>query len=192
MSRAFRLPTYTDLYYSDPATLGNPNLRPESAWSFEAGADWAPSSRVSATVTIFHRRDHDVIDYIRTDPSQRFQATNIQNLQFTGVETSLSFRLPHYQQLELGYTAIHGNQKLLPLVTSRYVLNYPSNNASVGWTGAWRDILVARARMAVIQRFQSDSYPLLEFSAARSSGAIRPYVQMLNIAIPAMKRFRLS
>jgi iron complex outermembrane receptor protein len=182
VSRAFRLPTYTDLYYSDPATLGNPNLRPESAWSFEAGADWAPSSHVSAAVTLFHRRDRDVIDYIRTDPSQRFQATNIQNLQFTGVETSLSFRLPHYQQLELGYTAIHGNQKLLPQVTSRYVLNYPSNNASLGWTGAWRDILVARARLAVIQRFQSDSYPLLEFSAARSSGAIRPYFQMLNIS----------
>ncbi|MGD0832656.1 MAG: TonB-dependent receptor, partial [Terracidiphilus sp.] len=41
----FRLPTYTDLYYSDPATIGNPNLRPESAWSGEAGADWIASSR---------------------------------------------------------------------------------------------------------------------------------------------------
>jgi outer membrane cobalamin receptor len=181
-SRAFRLPTYTDLYYSDPATLGNPNLRPESAWSFEAGVDWMPSGRVSAAVTVFRRRDRDVIDYIRTDPTQRFQATNIQNLQFTGVETSLRLQLPRYQQLELGYTVIHGNQNLLPQVTSRYVLNYPSNNASLGWSGAWRDILVARARLAVVQRFRSDSYPLLEFSAARSSGAIRPYFQMLNMS----------
>ena len=36
-SRAFRLPTYTDLYYSDPANRGNPLLKPESAWSFEGG-----------------------------------------------------------------------------------------------------------------------------------------------------------
>ena len=35
----FRIPTYTDLYYSDPSTLGNPNLKPESAWSGDAGAD---------------------------------------------------------------------------------------------------------------------------------------------------------
>ncbi len=182
VSRAFRLPTYTDLYYSDPATLGNPNLRPESAWSFEAGADWAPSSRVSAAVTVFHRRDQDIIDYIRTDPSQRFQATNIENLQFTGVETSLRFRLPHDQQADVAYTAIHGNQVVLPQVTSRYALNYLSNNASLGWTGAWRDILVARARLGVLQRFRQDAYPLLEFSAARSSGAIRPYFQMLNIS----------
>ena len=36
----FRLPTYTDLYYSDPVTIGNPNLKPESSWSGEGGADW--------------------------------------------------------------------------------------------------------------------------------------------------------
>ena len=35
----FRIPTYTDLYYTDPATVGNPNLKPESAWSGEGGVD---------------------------------------------------------------------------------------------------------------------------------------------------------
>ena len=38
-SRAFRLPSYTDLYYHDPANIGSPNLRPERAWSYEGGAD---------------------------------------------------------------------------------------------------------------------------------------------------------
>jgi outer membrane cobalamin receptor len=41
----FRLPTYTDLYYSDPTTLGNPNLKPESAWSGDAGVDWYANAR---------------------------------------------------------------------------------------------------------------------------------------------------
>lgn len=47
VSRAFRLPTYTDLYYSDPANLGNPLLKPESAWSFEGGPEWNPGGKVS-------------------------------------------------------------------------------------------------------------------------------------------------
>ncbi len=38
-SRAFRLPTYTELYYSAPGTIGNAGLRPESAASYEAGLD---------------------------------------------------------------------------------------------------------------------------------------------------------
>ncbi len=51
VSRAFRIPTYTDLYYSDPANVGNPNLRPESAWSYEGGFDWNSGGRVSVSAT---------------------------------------------------------------------------------------------------------------------------------------------
>ena len=40
VGRAFRLPTYTDLYYSDPATVGNPGLQPETAWSYDGGVEW--------------------------------------------------------------------------------------------------------------------------------------------------------
>ena len=101
-------------------------------------------------------------------------------MQFTGVEASLRVRLPRYQQLDIGYTGIHGNQDLLPEVTSRYVLNYPRHQAIVGWTGTWRDALVGRTRIGVMQRFRRDAYGLVEFSVARSSGAVRPYFQMLN------------
>jgi len=41
-SRAFQLPTYTDLYYHDPANAGNPNLLPETAWSYEGGVALGP------------------------------------------------------------------------------------------------------------------------------------------------------
>ncbi|MEM1137664.1 MAG: TonB-dependent receptor, partial [Bacteroidota bacterium] len=37
IGRSFRIPTYTDLYYTDPANLGNPELNPESALSYETG-----------------------------------------------------------------------------------------------------------------------------------------------------------
>ena len=36
VSRAFRPPSDTDLYYQDPDNLGNPYLRPESAWDYDA------------------------------------------------------------------------------------------------------------------------------------------------------------
>lgn len=42
----FRIPTYIDLYYSDPTTLGNPRLKPESAWNFESGVDWYPAPHI--------------------------------------------------------------------------------------------------------------------------------------------------
>ena len=91
----FRLPTYTDLYYSDPATIGNPNLKPESAWSGEAGADWTPFSRFSLSATGFYNRQHDTIDYVRAAslPNSLLPAwcivntwcaTNLSGLHFAG------------------------------------------------------------------------------------------------------------
>ena len=49
IGHGFRIPTYLDLYYSDPSTLGNPNLKPESAWNFDAGVSWFPKPQVAAT-----------------------------------------------------------------------------------------------------------------------------------------------
>src|ERR1035437_9047367 len=58
----FRLPTYVDLNYSDPATLGNPNLKPETSWSFEGGADWTPANRhLTLSVTGFRLNQTNVI-----------------------------------------------------------------------------------------------------------------------------------
>ena len=51
VNRAFRLPNYTDLYYHDPANIGNPNLRPEHAMNYEGGLDFYPADRWRSSVT---------------------------------------------------------------------------------------------------------------------------------------------
>ena len=38
-ARAFRVPTFTERYYSDPANLARAEVGPESAWAEEGGAD---------------------------------------------------------------------------------------------------------------------------------------------------------
>jgi outer membrane receptor protein involved in Fe transport len=181
-SRGFRLPTYTDLYYSDPSTIGNPLLKPESAWSFDAGADWTPAQRVSAGLTFFQRWDSDVIDYVQAAPGQPYQATNVQRLHFTGVEAQAQLHLPHEQHIQLAYTFLHGNQQPLPGEVSRYVFNYPSHAGIFGWTGAWRDFLVARTRVGVTQRFEQEAYPVWDLAIARQAGVIRPYLQLTNLS----------
>jgi outer membrane cobalamin receptor len=98
----FRLPTYTDLYYSDPTTLGNPNLKPESAWSGDAGADWYANAKMAASLTVFYSQQHDAIDYVRANASQRWEATNLVGLRFTGLEGSLNWQATKSQTVKLG------------------------------------------------------------------------------------------
>lgn len=181
VSHGFRLPTYTDLYYHDPANAGNPNLVPESAWNYEGGAEFNFGQHI-ASLTVFHRRDHNLIDYVRDNTSSPWQATNIQNLQFTGVEASVRFRLTSAQRIDVAYSGITGAQQSLGAQQSKYVFNYPVNSASVTWMGKLHGQVTTRLRTGVVQRYKADAYPLVELSASREFRYLRPYLQLTNAA----------
>ena len=76
----FRIPTYTDLYYSDPSTLGNPNLKPESAWSGDGGADWTPSAKLTLSVTGFYSQQHDTIDYVTLGDCSQSESSRVMRI----------------------------------------------------------------------------------------------------------------
>jgi iron complex outermembrane receptor protein len=175
-SRAFRVPGYTDLYYHDPANLGNPNLRPERAWTYEGGLEWAPSSRVRGDVTVFHRRERDGIDYYRTGPTDIWRALNITNLDFTGVETDL-----HYRSLDFRYTGLHGTQDTIPVGYTKYTFNYPTHSGVVSWQSTLRGGLLARTRIGVLDRRERDPYAIWDLYAARARGRVHPFVQVSNV-----------
>ena len=180
-SRAFRLPTYTDLYYSDPANQGDPNLKPETAWSYEGGLLWDHGGRYKAEITVFDRREKNDIDYVRSSPTQKWQAANIQSLNFTGVETSLQVRLPRRQLLEFAYTGLHGAQNALNGLQSEYVFNYPIDDGMISWQGTLPGQFVARSRVGVIYRFARDPYALWDLAVAREFNHVSAHLGLSNL-----------
>lgn len=188
-SHAFRLPTYTELYYRDPATAGNPDLRPESAWSYESGVDWHATDRLASSVTVFHRRERDDIDYVRYSAAEKWRAMNMQRLNFTGVEAAVRLRLVRNQQVQLAYTGIRGVQESLALV-SRYTGTYPTHSGVLSWQGSLPGNFVARTRVGVVDRKWENTYALWDFAASRQFGAITPYVQLSNLADASYQEIR--
>lgn len=182
VSRAFRLPNYTDLYYHDPANLGSPGLRPESSWNYEAGLDWRPAVRVRVETTVFERRDRDLIDYVKFSAQDVFRASNFQRLNFTGVEAMLNVRTAGAQMITAGYTGLRGDRIDTPGAISKYVFNYPVHSGVVSWTGQLGGQIAARARLAVVDRVQRDPYALIDTALARSRGRVRPFLQLSNLS----------
>jgi iron complex outermembrane receptor protein len=180
-SRAFRVPSYTDLYYHDPANLGSPFLRPERAWSYEGGADFHLSQSATASATIFQRRERDGIDYVRSSPAEIWRATNYQKLDFTGVETSVRWTPRRGQRFDFRYTGLRGAQDALPGLMSKYVFNYPTHSGVAAWTGSFGGVL-ARTRVGVLDRRARDPYALWDVSAAWSKGRVRPFLQFANLS----------
>jgi iron complex outermembrane receptor protein len=178
----FRLPTYTDLYYSDPTTVGNPNLQPESAWNYEGGVTWSPRPQLELSATAFTSPQHNSIDYTRVNVADLWHATNLANFRYTGVETAFDWRPARGGSVRLGYTFVSGVQSALNGLQSEYVFNFPVNNASVEWIAPLpRYGLQARTRLGVVQRFERTAYAVADASLTRPVGRIQPYVQITNL-----------
>ncbi len=181
-SRAFRLPTYTDLYYSDPANIGNPLLRPETAWSFEGGPEWNHKGVVSLQSTFFRRQDHNDIDYIRSSPSDPWRAANVQRVTFDGIETALALTTAnHSETLRVGYTILQASQQLFPGM-SKYVFNYPYHQAAFTWSSQFLGQMSLLSRLGVVQRAGTAPYAVWDLAASRSKGGFRPFIQLYNLS----------
>jgi iron complex outermembrane recepter protein len=180
-SRAFRVPSYTDLYYQDPGNLGNPNLRPERAWTYEGGAEWTPVANVHGEVTVFQRRERDGIDYYRSSPTDLWHALNIDNLSFTGVESSVRWSPVRAQTLDFRYTWLLGEQDTISFGASKYSFNYPSNSAVVAWQAALPAGVLFRTRLGVLDRRSSSPYALWDVRVASSHGRLHPFLGVSNL-----------
>jgi iron complex outermembrane receptor protein len=181
-SRAFRIPSFTDLYYHDPANLGSPDLRPEKAWSLETGLEWNAGEGVRGDVTVFQRRERDGIDYVRRSPTDLWRAANIQRLRMTGLEANVRARVAREAFVDFGYTALHGVGEALGGLFSRYVFNYPSHTGVVSWHGSPGAGLLVRTRLGVTQRLARDPYPVWDVGLAWSGPRLRPFVQCSNLS----------
>jgi iron complex outermembrane receptor protein len=196
----FRLPTYVDLYYADPATRGNPYLKPESSWSYEGGLDWNPArtpanGRFTVTAVGFRLNETNAIDYSKQQlatpaltAAELWQAVNVPTLNITGAEAGLRIRLGSSQILQLSYTAAH-SANLPPNYISEYAFNYAAQNAIFAWTGqlgqllgAWGNQITAHTQVNIVQKTTHTAYPLWDFSLARNTGRIRPYLRLLNLS----------
>ncbi len=178
----FRIPTYTDLYYSDPTTVGNANLKPESAWTGDGGIDWAPSTRITLSVTGFYSRQHNAIDYVRPDPSQKWQAVNLSGLHFTGVDSTFTWLPTQSQTVRIAWTALHGAQGALNGLQSKYVFNYPVQNIHADWSINFRHAFAITNAVQLAQRYQQTVYPVWNIAITHDSGRIRPYLRLTNLS----------
>jgi outer membrane receptor protein involved in Fe transport len=195
----FRIPTYTDLYYSDPSTLGNPKLKAESAWSGDIGADWIPSTKVSLSVTGFYSQQHDTIDYVRSatvpnpylPPScmldgeqvaNTWCADNLNGLHFAGLESKLTWIPKKGQAVRIAWTGLHGAQSALHGLESEYVFNYPVENIHASWTWAMGRNFALTNAVELAQRYQQTVYPVWNATLTHDHGWLRPYVRATNLS----------
>ena len=91
LNRSYRIPTYTELYYRDPTTIGNAALQPEYALSGEIGGGLMIGS-LDVRLSAFMRDGRSLIDYVERDTGVIYVADNIESVNIRGIEAV--FTLP--------------------------------------------------------------------------------------------------
>ena len=122
IGKTYRIPTYTDLYYSDRTTIGNENLNPESATSTELGFKY-DTSNLKIRGALFNREAKNIIDYVKENENDLWSAVNIGSLKTTGFELDFRYNFKNQNYFNLGYTNIKDNNYVSNINFSKYSLN---------------------------------------------------------------------
>ena len=160
--------------------MGNPALRPESAWTYETGVDWVPSARLRGDLTLFERRERDGIDYYRTSDTDIWRALNIQNLNFKGWEASLRWTPSLTNTFDLSFTQLRGTQDTIAAGFTKYTFNYPTASGVFGWQITPRGNFVLRTRVGAIERLARSPYALWDMYVGLPRHKVHPYLQVSN------------
>ena len=127
VGRSFRVPTYTELYYDSPANKGNPDLKPEEAWTCELGLKLR-ERQLRLDFAIFRREGSNLIDWARPDANTYWEARNITRMNTSGLELNFCFNhIKHrcfpFKQVKIDYTFLKSDKEIKNF-ESGYVLDY--------------------------------------------------------------------
>jgi iron complex outermembrane receptor protein len=123
VARAFRVPTFTERYYSDPANQAREDIGPETAWAEEAGADVLIGGGWLLQSSVFARQDSDVIDWLRPTVADKWQTYNVRDVSTVGFEVGIQRTLGSAAFIHAQYTALDVDADTVDQL-SKYVLDY--------------------------------------------------------------------
>ena len=162
----YRIPTFTDLYYSDPTTLGNENLKPEEALTEEIGMRWNVNDwQLSAAA--FLRQAANLIDYVRPTEEGRFEATNIREVNTHGVELEAKTQFTigkQPQRLQIGYVYLNDDVKAININASRYTINSLRHHFTFNYASNITKNLTGNVAFKHAQRPLQESYQVLDLN----------------------------
>ncbi|MEZ4946388.1 MAG: TonB-dependent receptor [Cyclobacteriaceae bacterium] len=185
----YRVPSFTDLYYSDPANVGNADLEPEKAVAYELGLKLIGIRGIVSHVSYFTRQGKNTIDWTRNADTDPWQAGNISQVNMDGVEMNISF-LPSafsgpkglFQKLDVNYTYI-GKVSVSSgdALFSRYALENLKHQFSAGISLNYSKWLQQSIYFRYADRVTMDDYTVVDSRISAKKDQIGLFMDVTNI-----------
>ena len=165
----YRIPTYTDLFYSSPTTLGNENLKLEKALTKEIGLKYLKDD-FNFNFSLYQRDASDIIDYVRNNESDPWQANNIREINTNGFELNMGYKFYlgsfRMQTINIGYSNIDDELLETDFAFSRYALNSLKNQITGTYTFEINEKIYSTVTYKNAERSNMEKYTVIDFRSS--------------------------
>ena len=163
----YRIPTYTDLFYSSPTTLGNENLKLEKALTSELGIKYRKEN-FNLNMSLYRRDASDIIDYVRNNETNPWQASNIREIRTNGFELNMGYKfylaafLKH--RINIGFSNINDDILETNFAFSRYALNSLKNQVTATYMFEVNEKISSTLAYKNAERTDEEKYTVIDFT----------------------------
>ncbi|HPE41062.1 MAG TPA: TonB-dependent receptor plug domain-containing protein [Bacteroidales bacterium] len=124
INNSYRLPTFTDLYYSSPSQIGNPFLKPEQTINTEISYQQT-FKQFTFAGGVFYKYGFQLIDWVKLPDEEKWHSENLQNISTVGYDLSVRYAPLNLfvKKIDLNYTYLN----ITPIASeyqSLYVTDY--------------------------------------------------------------------
>ncbi len=190
LNRSMRLPTFTDLYYQGPSIVGNPELSPEMATTFEFGIS-REEKILQATVNGFYRLGRSMIDWIWME-DEKWHTLNMTEMNALGGDFHLGYNTRNtthgplsLKKWTLSYTFTHLT-KVRDDVISRYLLDNLKHKIVMS-----TDLSIYKnLSLSIRFNYQDRNGSFLHYNAESGESVEQPFEPFLLIDTKLIHSFR--
>jgi outer membrane cobalamin receptor len=158
VGKAFRAPTFNDLYWP---MYGNPHLKPEHGWSYEARFEGSPLPHLFTALSFYVRNIRDRIFWLPGEDGM-WQPQNVNYISIKGLEIELHSSINEMVRFSLDGTYIDARQRNNEIVYDYY-----------DW--------VADTSLTITEEIERDAAFTPKFTVSSTVNIRLPYQSYLNL-----------
>lgn len=180
IAKVNRIPSFFDLYYISGTELGNPELKPESAMSYEAGYQFLKKNTEFKT-SYFARNSMNGIDWVRNTTQEQWRSQNIGDIFTQGVDIEVSQRFRGItERFSVGYTYI--DTKINQSSTfSKYLAEHFRHQFVAKWNAQLGKYFTNQLTYRYQERINGYSYNLLDEKFSFQQNNLSIYLLINNV-----------
>lgn len=170
VSRTYRMPTFTDLYYQSVNQRANPDLNSERSLAAELSVRYSPRA-FALQATLYHRQGRDIIDWIRHPEEDVWHAMNHTAVGATGADLAFDYHpaLSMRPALGGGYSYCYIDRDPGEMI-SGYALEYLRHKADLYF--ALSPLPQLRLKIDALYRYREGKYTDAQGQVCSYGGAL--------------------